>query len=271
MYLHNSAEFCIIFFALHCIGAFPALINYNLEGQALLHCLKVTGDIWRDPKTGFARRVPYEVGGEILVAVPERAAFGGYWRNPGATEKKFATDVFKKGDLYYRTGDALRRTTDGHWYFLDRLGDTFRWKSENVSTAEVAEALGRYPGVAEANVYGVTVPNHKGRAGCAAVHLAPSQTSGLDQTELLKFARSQLPRYAVPLFIRVVKTSSHIHNHKQNKVPLRREGVDPALIGAEEAAGAHDTILWLSPNDNSRYVPFTQEDWDALQRGQLRL
>lgn len=230
-----------------------------------------TGDIWRDPKTGFARRVPYEVGGEILVAVPERAAFGGYWRNPSATEKKFATDVFKKGDLYYRTGDALRRTTDGHWYFLDRLGDTFRWKSENVSTAEVAEALGRYPGVAEANVYGVTVPNHEGRAGCAAVHLAPSQTSGLDQTELLKFARSQLPRYAVPLFIRVVKTSSHIHNHKQNKVPLRREGVDPALIGAEEAAGAHDTILWLSPKDNSRYVPFTQEDWDALQRGQLRL
>lgn len=89
-----------------------------------------TGDIWRDPKTGFAQRTPYEEGGEILVAVPSKEAFGGYWRNPEATNKRFAADVFKKGDLYYRGGDALRRSPDGHWYFLDRLGDTFRWKSE---------------------------------------------------------------------------------------------------------------------------------------------
>ena len=86
-----------------------------------------TGDIFRDPKTGFAERVPYEEGGEILVNVPSKAAFGGYWRNPDATNKKFAVDVFQKGDLYYRCGDALRRSTDGHWYFLDRLGDTYRW------------------------------------------------------------------------------------------------------------------------------------------------
>jgi acyl-CoA synthetase (AMP-forming)/AMP-acid ligase II len=74
-----------------------------------------TGDIWRDPETGFARRTPYEEGGEIIVAVPNREAFGGYWRNPEATNKRFATNVFKDGDLYYRCGDALRRTPDGHW------------------------------------------------------------------------------------------------------------------------------------------------------------
>ena len=74
-----------------------------------------TGDIWRDPKTGFALRTPYEEGGEMIVAIPDKTAFGGYWRNPEATNKRFATDVFKKGDLYYRSGDALRRSPDGHW------------------------------------------------------------------------------------------------------------------------------------------------------------
>jgi len=115
------------------------------------------GDIWRDPKTGFAKRVPYEEGGEVVVKIPTEAVFSGYWNNPEATEKKYLRNLFVKGDLYYRTGDALRRV-DGKWYFMDRLGDTFRWKGENVSTAEVAEHVGRYPGVAEANVYGVELP-----------------------------------------------------------------------------------------------------------------
>ena len=117
-----------------------------------------TNEILRDPKTGFAKRKSYEEGGEMLVNIPSESAFAGYWRNPEATEKKFERNVFKKGDLFYRTGDALRRTPDGRWFFLDRLGDTFRWKSENVSTAEVAECLGNFPGVVEANVYGVEVP-----------------------------------------------------------------------------------------------------------------
>lgn len=91
-----------------------------------------TGDVLRDSKTGFAIRASYEEGGEIIVNVPGKDAFQGYWRNDEATNKKFLKDVFKKGDLYYRSGDALRRQSDGRWYFLDRLGDTFRWKSENV-------------------------------------------------------------------------------------------------------------------------------------------
>merc|ERR1712169_40452 len=105
-----------------------------------------TGDIWRDPKTGFAQRTSYDEGGEMIVAVPNKEAFQGHWRSQAATDKKFCTDVFKKGDIYYRSGDALRRDGDGRWYFLDRLGDTFRWKSENVSTAEVALTIGQYPG-----------------------------------------------------------------------------------------------------------------------------
>jgi len=229
-----------------------------------------TGDIWRDPQTGFAKRMPYEEGGEVLVAVPNTDAFQGYWRAQAATDKKFCTDVFKKGDLYYRSGDALKRDSDGKWHFLDRLGDTFRWKSENVSTAEVAETLGQFSGIGEANVYGVLVPNHEGRAGCAAIYLDPSSPEPLDYNALLQYTRARLPRYAVPVFLRIVKASTHIHNHKQNKVPLRREGVDPKLIGSEVPAGKVDLFLWLSPKTDA-YVPFTSEDWDDLQNRKTRL
>ncbi|KAI6831490.1 acetyl-CoA synthetase-like protein [Hortaea werneckii] len=228
-----------------------------------------TGDIWRDPKTGFAERAPYEEGGEMLVAVPSKEAFGGYWRNEEATNKRFATDLFAKGDLWYRSGDALRRTPDGHWYFLDRLGDTFRWKSENVSTAEVAETLGRFPGVAEANVYGVSVPGHEGRAGCAAMHLTitPDQTFF---TELLKHCQRSLPRYAVPVFLRIVTRSSHIHNHKQNKVGLRREGIDLDKVGTEEKGGEQDVFMWWQPKSNT-YQPYERKDWEGLAKQQVKL
>ena len=83
-----------------------------------------TNDLVRNPKTGFAIRMPYEVGGELLFKLENEASFVGYWKNPEATEKKFARDVFRKGDLYYRSGDSLKRTPDGKWSFLDRLGDT---------------------------------------------------------------------------------------------------------------------------------------------------
>lgn len=230
-----------------------------------------TGDIWRDPKTGLAQRTTYEEGGELIVAIPNKEAFQGYWRSQAATDKKYVLDVFKKGDLYYRSGDALRRDGEGRWHFLDRLGDTFRWKSENVSTAEVALTIGQYPGIAEANVYGVVVPNHEGRAGCAAVHLDPNHTGpAVEYNDLLRYTRERLPRYAVPVFLRLVKESSHIHNHKQNKVPLRKEGVEPGLIGTEVPEGKEDVFLWLPPKSD-QYVPFTAKDWEALSAGQARL
>lgn len=229
-----------------------------------------TGDIWRDPTTGLAQRSPYEEGGEMIVKIPSEKAFQGYWKSEEATKKKFVKDVFKRGDIYYRSGDALRRDRDGRWFFMDRLGDTFRWKSENVSTAEVAIALGQYPGVVEANVYGVLVPNHEGRAGCAALHLEEGQKATFDYNGLLKHAQTQLPKYAVPTFIRRVEAASHIHNHKQNKVPLRKEGVEPSKIGTEAKEGKDDTFLWLPPKGD-KYVEFTEDDWKTLEAGQARL
>ncbi|KAJ4225345.1 hypothetical protein NW757_014298 [Fusarium falciforme] len=229
-----------------------------------------TGDIWRDPATGFARRVPYEEGGELLMALPNREAFQGYWKSPEATEKKLCLDVFRKGDVYYRTGDALRRNSEGLWYFLDRLGDTYRWKSENVSTAEVAEVLGRFPGVLEATVYGVELPNHDGRAGCAAVRLSPEFSATPDYGALAEHLSKSLPSYAVPVFLRVMRTGSYTDNHKQNKVPLKKEGVNPKLAGTVVPGGDQDGFLWL-PTKNRTYVSFTQADWDRLETCRARL
>ncbi|KAL2830345.1 hypothetical protein BDW59DRAFT_158674 [Aspergillus cavernicola] len=228
-----------------------------------------TGDVLRDPKTGFVVRAPYEVGGEMLVNIPGKGAFQGYWENEEATNKKFLRDVFKKGDLYYRSGDALRRDSDGRWYFLDRLGDTFRWKSENVATAEVSEILGQYPPVLEANIYGVTVPHHEGRAGCAAIQLRPG-SSDADLNDLARFVRARLPKYAVPVFLRIVENSTHTDNHKQGKVGLREEGVDPAKLGTKVKEGKDDRFFWLSPGEET-YRPFNKGEWKGVVEGTVRL
>ena len=243
-----------------------------------------TGDIWRSPETGFAKRSPYNEGGEIIVQMPSEEVWPGYWNSKEATNKKLVRDVFKKGDLYYRTGDALRRTDDGMWYFMDRLGmylihclnspslthsqgDTYRWKGENVSTTEVSEILGNFPGVSEANVYGVTLPNHDGRAGCAAISVS---TTPFDWKALAAYAREKLPKYAVPPFIRLTNNAMNTHNNKQNKVQLRQEGVDLKLLGTKVANGEKDELFWLRP-DGVEYVPFRQSDYNALAGGKVRL
>jgi acyl-CoA synthetase (AMP-forming)/AMP-acid ligase II len=230
-----------------------------------------TGELVRDPKTGFVKRNSYNEGGEILVAVPSEDIFAGYYNNPKATAKKFERDVFKKGDLYYRSGDALRRDDDGRWFFLDRLGDTFRWKSENVSTAEVAEVLGKFPGVGEAIVYGTLVPRHDGRAGCVALRLShDTSPEAFDWKALLEHARSKLPRYAVPVFLRLVKEASNTDNQKQNKAPLRNEGIEIDKYGSKVIGSASDVVMWLKPGQD-RYVRFTMDDLEALRSGKILL
>jgi acyl-CoA synthetase (AMP-forming)/AMP-acid ligase II len=248
-------------------------------------CDMVTGDLLRDSKTGFCSRKSYEEGSEILVQMPSEQTFCGYWNNAEATQKRFERNVFQKGDLWYRTGDALRRDADGRWFFMDRLGDTFRWKSENVSTAEVSEALGSYPGIQEANVYGVEVPGYDGRAGCAAIFIDPAHRESFNFNALLAHAKQKLPKYAVPVFLRLQQRQTTMHNNKQNKVPLRNDGIDLRKIveradkeAVEEAKekGAveveYDTLYWHpaalgsgKDADDRGYVVFTMEDWDALR------
>lgn len=232
-----------------------------------------TGEVWRDPETGFAQRVPYDQGGEILVKLDSKDAWTGYFGSEAATNKKNLTDVFQKGDLYWSTGDTLRRNDDGYWFFMDRLGDTFRWKGENVSTTEVTQVISTHPQIAEANVYGVKLPSHDGRAGCAAIALrSPDTAESLDWKALAKLLRAELPPYAVPVFVRVRDgvESMSTANHKHNKVPLRTEGVDPDLMGSKVEDGHKDRVYWL-PAGSDTYVPFSKKDWSVVSKARARL
>ncbi|WYZ35997.1 hypothetical protein EsH8_X_000644 [Colletotrichum jinshuiense] len=254
------------FFA-NAIGHHGLLLRYNYKNTMVPVAVDAeTGEIERDQKTGLAIRVPYEIGGEILTEHPGERAFPGYFNNGDATNKKFVRDILQKGDCYYRTGDSMRRDNDGRWFFLDRLGDTYRWKGENVSTAEVSEVLGGYPGVNEAIVYGVQLPGHDGKAGAAALDIATDQKTSFNFVDFLNYARARLPRYAVPIFIRILNEGTATHNNKQNKVPLKNEGVDPSKIQCG------DRILWIEQRGKGNtYVPFTQDDWDNLGKGKAKL
>src|SRR6202012_5141592 len=142
------------------------------------------------------------------------------------TQKKILRYVFKKGDSWFRTGDLMRRDEHGYFYFVDRIGDTFRWKGENVATSEVAEALGVIPGIKEANVYGVAVPGQEGRAGMAALVVDATFDPKLLGVRL----KDNLPAYARPVFLRVQPEMEVTGTFKQRKVELVKEGFDPATI-----------------------------------------
>ena len=261
-------------YAVDCVGHHGALERLIMRNTFVPVAIDhETNKIIRDPKTGFAKRNSYNEGGEVLVKLSDESLFPGYWNNPSATERKFDRDVFKKGDLYYRSGDALRRTDDGRWFFIDRLGDTYRWKSENVSTAEVAEVIGKYPGIFEANVYGVEIARHEGRAGCVALTIAPEQRKNFDWRGLATHARKQLPGYSVPVFVRLLDGKvggAASHTNKQDKVALRAEGVDPSKRGTKVAGGEDDEIYWIYPKSD-RYVRFEDKDWRNLVIGTARL
>lgn len=180
-------------FTAKCLGQHGALLRWMNRDMHVAVAVDIeTGDMIRDSETGFARQVSLEEGGEILVKLdPGSQAFGrdfrGYWQNEEATTKKIARNVFQKGDAYYRTGDTLRRDSDGRWFFCDRLGDTFRWKGENVSTTEVANTIGEYPDIVDPNVYGVQLPSHDGRAGAVALLVAEDKRESFDFTDFLRY------------------------------------------------------------------------------------
>jgi acyl-CoA synthetase (AMP-forming)/AMP-acid ligase II len=217
---------------------------------------------WRDPQTGLAKAVAPGEPGELLFALDAADIaknFQGYFNNTKASSSKVLRDVLAKGDAYFRTGDVIRKDAEGRSYFVDRIGDTFRWKSENVSTNEVSEVLGYHEAVHEANVYGVELPHHDGRAGCAAVVLASPPSPHLMRS-LADHAR-QLPRFAVPLFLRVTRGGPVTGTNKQQKHVLRAEGVAPHAV-------VEDQMYWLK---EGTYAEFTPADWEELSAGRVKL
>ncbi|KAI0101355.1 fatty-acyl-CoA synthase [Nemania sp. FL0031] len=222
-------------------------------------------------KNGWAIEAKAEEPGELINRIdpstPNRFT-PQYFGNKAATEKRWYSDLFKKGDLWFRSGDLFKLDSQNRLYFVDRLGDTFRWHSENVSTSEVSDIVSKFPQVAEANVYGVLVPNADGRAGCVA--LVPTEKAlegnNIDFAALAAHCLASLPKYAVPLFVRVTKNLDYTGTHKLQKQKLRSEGID---LPAIQASG-DDQMYWLPPGA-STYVPFAQKDLDEIKAGRVRL
>lgn len=175
---------------------------------------------------GRMRRVARGGVGLLIARVDERHPFDGY-TDPQATERRLLRDVFEHGDLWYDSGDLVRDQGWRHIAFVDRVGDGFRWKGENVSAREVERVLGRQPGIAHAVVYGVAVPGAEGRAGMAALALADG--TRLDGPALAAALRAALPAYAVPRFLRLCEPDT-TGTFKYRKGDLQRDGFDPARI-----------------------------------------
>jgi citronellyl-CoA synthetase len=196
--------------------------------------------------------------GLLIGEVSERYAFDGY-TDKAASEKKLFRDVFRKGDVWFNSGDLLRDQGFRHAQFIDRVGDTFRWKGENVSTNEVAEALNTFHQVAESTVYGVQIPGTDGRCGMAALVLrCPVKEFDLDG--FARHVESQLPAYARPLFLRVSPELEVTGTFKQVKSELRRAGFDPQLV---------DEPLYVILPKQSKYVPLTKDQHKSIASGEI--
>jgi len=195
--------------------------------------------------------------GETLGGISTRPGreFEGY-TSKADSEKKMLRDVFRHGDAWFRTGDLMRRDSHGYFYFVDRIGDTFRWKGENVSTGEVGEALLAVPGIREANVYGVAIPGVDGRAGMASLVV-----DGDFDLDGLPKRLAALPSYARPIFLRLTPRIEVTGTFKQRKVDLVREGFDPSSIA--------DPIYALD-SDTGKYERLTPDWFSEIQSGQAR-
>ncbi|HHK74062.1 MAG TPA: long-chain-acyl-CoA synthetase, partial [Rhizobiales bacterium] len=239
------------------VGRIPPYLKSSSNGELIRYDVENDREV-RGPD-GFAIRTkPGEIGeliGEIRSDEP-RFSYDGY-ESREATEKKILHDVFRKGDRWFRTGDLLWRDKDGYFYFADRIGDTFRWKAENVATNEVADAISRFDGVEQANVYGVPIPGYDGKAGMASLVVKP----GLDLKALHKHIHTALPPYARPLFLRMSQETDTTGTFKYKKTDLVKQGFDPSLV--------KDRLFVDLPGTDT-YTPLTKAVYEKILGGEYR-
>ncbi|UMY15550.1 long-chain-acyl-CoA synthetase [Methylobacterium organophilum] len=237
------------------VGRVPPFMAQRSPALIVRHDME-TGLPLRD---AAGRCVPADPGetGELLGRLSAKAehSFEGY-TSAAETDRKVLRDVLQPGDAWMRTGDLMRRDAQGFFYFVDRIGDTFRWKGENVATTEVAEALGRCPGVTEAIVYGVAVPGAEGKAGMAALTTDPD----FDLADLYAALAARLPAYARPLFLRLAPGFAHTETFKQRKGALAEDGFDPEKI---------TDPLYI--DRDGAYRPLDGPTFAAIARGAMRL
>ncbi|HZR82160.1 MAG TPA: long-chain-acyl-CoA synthetase [Candidatus Binatia bacterium] len=210
---------------------------------------------------GFLVECGVGEAGELLsrVAKDSPMAFDGY-ADRADNEKKLLRDCFEKGDTWLRTGDLLKRDYAAYYYFVDRIGDTFRWKGENVATMEVEHLLNRAPGVHETAVYGVRIPGSDGRAGMALV--VPADGAAFDPASFYAHAARTLPAYARPLFVRVADAVDVTGNFKNRKLRLQDEAFDLDRVRDP---------LWLRDDERATYVPLDRALADEIAAGRRKL
>jgi fatty-acyl-CoA synthase len=242
------------------IGRLPRLLDRRFPVRIVR--FDVGGDAPVRDARGFCIRCGPDEAGEAIGQIVNDPMmpsnrFDGY-ADVADSERKILRDVFVPGDAWFRTGDLMRRDKRGYFYFVDRIGDTFRWKGENVSTAEVAETICRRPGIRDATVYGVAVPGHEGRAGMAAVVV----DDAVDLAALRADLHALLPGYARPLFLRVRREIELTMTFKQKKIDLVAQGFDPGMTT--------DAIYFDDPR-RSAYVRLDPARYQDIVDGKVRI
>ncbi|HTQ34345.1 MAG TPA: long-chain-acyl-CoA synthetase [Stellaceae bacterium] len=242
------------------IGRIPPFLAHRFP-VALARFDRERGDVVRGDDGFCVRCAPDEAGEAIGRLAVDEVGLGGRFEgytDGTASERKILRDVFIKGDAWYRTGDLMRKDRAGFYYFVDRIGDTFRWKGENVSTAEVEESILTHPKITDAVVYGVAVPGTDGRAGMAALVARPD----FDISTLPDYLASRLPEYARPLFIRLCRQIDTTATFRPQKSALARQGFDPAAI---------DDPLYVYDRRQAAFTELDGARLAAIQRGEMRL
>ena len=210
---------------------------------------------------GFCIECEDDEAGEVIGLIPNEDKFSGKFEgytDKEATEKKILKDVFEKGDQWFSSGDLLKRDKDGYYFFVDRIGDTFRWKSENVATSEVSEAISTFAGVKEANVYGVLVPGEDGRAGMASI--VPGEEFSING--LYEHLSQHLPKYSIPVFIRISKEIEVTGTFKYKKTDLVKDGFDPSVV--------KDQMYYASTSEND-YIGLDANVFKKISDHELKL
>ncbi|XP_063310229.1 long-chain fatty acid transport protein 6 [Pelobates fuscus] len=209
---------------------------------------------------GWCQTVEKGETGLLISKVNSNNPFFGYAGNKKDTTKKLLCDVFKKGDVYFNTGDLMVQDSDNFLYFRDRIGDTFRWKGENVATTEVSDIIGILDFIQEANVYGVTAPEHDGKVGMASIIMKPNHP--LDLNSLYNQVVAYLPGYARPRFLRLQENMEVTGTFKQQKVRLVEEGFNPTSISEP---------LFFLDDSKKAYIPLTKDIYENIISGLIKL
>jgi fatty-acyl-CoA synthase len=243
------------------VGRIPWYMKHKFPVKVLRFDVEA-GEPVRGPDGFCIECEPGEIGeavGQILTDPSKPSArFEGY-ADPEATRRKILEDAFEKGDRWFRTGDLMKQDKDGYFFFIDRIGDTYRWRGENVATSEVSETISVFPGVRDVTVYGVAAPGYEGRAGMAIV---VPEDDGLDLEGLHAHLERNLPPYARPVFLRIGYQLEVTGTFKQRKVELVKEGCDPTVILDQ---------LYLNHPAEGRFVPLDPALYGDVAAQRLRL